>query len=150
MIEVPRKHSKAAVVPDPCRRRILEGLAASAPLLAAAPAFAVPGESWKALAADVRTQTAWAWHHYAERCFGQDQIRPVSGTDVAFFFPDGPPLGLTIVDDIIRPMKQGDLCPGYWWSEQMKYYWLLFSDTDCFDYKTNYLSTEGNVLVGLK
>ena len=39
---------------------------------------------------------------------------------------------------------------GYWWSEQMKYYWLLFSNTDRFDYKTNYLSTEGNVFVGLK
>jgi len=59
--------------------------------------------------------------------------------------------GYTIIDDITaKPMKQGDLCPGYWWSEQMKYYWLLFSDTDRFDYKTNYLSTEGNVFVGLK
>ena len=61
------------------------------------------------------------------------------------------PYGFTILDDITaRPVKQGDLCPGYWWSEQMKYYWLLFSNTDRFDYKTNYLSTEGNVLVGLK
>jgi mannosyl-oligosaccharide alpha-1,2-mannosidase len=59
--------------------------------------------------------------------------------------------GFTIVDDLATsPMKQGDLCPGYWWSEQMKYYWLLFSDTDRFDYKNNYLSTEGNVFVGLK
>jgi mannosyl-oligosaccharide alpha-1,2-mannosidase len=59
--------------------------------------------------------------------------------------------GYTIIDDITtKPMKQGDLCPGYWWSEQMKYYWLLFSDTDRFDYKTNYLSTEGNILLGLK
>ncbi|MGN6516109.1 MAG: glycoside hydrolase family 47 protein [Rhizomicrobium sp.] len=61
------------------------------------------------------------------------------------------PFGFTIIDDITAsPMKQGDLCPGYWWSEQMKYYWLLFSDTGRFDYKTNYLSTEGNVFVGLK
>ena len=61
------------------------------------------------------------------------------------------PFGYTIIDDITaEPMKQGDLCPGYWWSEQMKYYWLLFSDCDRFDYKTNYLSTEGNVFVGLK
>jgi mannosyl-oligosaccharide alpha-1,2-mannosidase len=61
------------------------------------------------------------------------------------------PFGFTIIDDITAsPMKQGDLCPGYWWSEQMKYYWLLFSDTDRFDYKTNYLSTEGNIFVGLK
>ena len=59
--------------------------------------------------------------------------------------------GYTIIDDITAsPMKQGDLSPGYWWSEQMKYYWLLFSETDRFDYKTNYLSTEGNVFVGLK
>ena len=61
------------------------------------------------------------------------------------------PYGFTIIDDITAsPMKQGDLCPGYWWSEQMKYYYLLFSNTGRFDYKTNYLSTEGNVFVGLK
>jgi mannosyl-oligosaccharide alpha-1,2-mannosidase len=59
--------------------------------------------------------------------------------------------GFTIIDDVTaKPMVQGDLCPGYWWSEQMKYYWLLFSDTSRFDYKTNYLSTEGNILLGLK
>jgi mannosyl-oligosaccharide alpha-1,2-mannosidase len=59
--------------------------------------------------------------------------------------------GFTIIDDITAsPMKQGDSCPGYWWSEQMKYYWLLFSNTGRFDYKTNYLSTEGNIFVGLK
>ncbi|HVV64211.1 MAG TPA: glycoside hydrolase family 47 protein, partial [Rhizomicrobium sp.] len=61
------------------------------------------------------------------------------------------PYGFTVIDDVgADPMKQGDLCPGYWWSEQMKYYYLLFSDSDRFDYKNNYLSTEGNVLVGLK
>jgi mannosyl-oligosaccharide alpha-1,2-mannosidase len=49
-----------------------------------------------------------------------------------------------------NPVKQGDLCPGYWWSEQMKYYYLLFADCGRFDYGTNYLSTEGNVLAGLK
>lgn len=59
--------------------------------------------------------------------------------------------GFTIIDDITaKPMKQGDLCPGYWWSEQMKYYYLLFADCSRFDYKKNYLSTEGNVFVGLK
>jgi mannosyl-oligosaccharide alpha-1,2-mannosidase len=31
----------------------------------------------------------------------------------------------------------------------MKYYWLLFSDTPRFDYSSNYLSTEGNVLRGM-
>ena len=45
---------------------------------------------------------------------------------------------------------QADHCPGYWWSEQMKYYYLLFSDTKRFDYKDNYLSTEGNVLRGVR
>jgi len=59
--------------------------------------------------------------------------------------------GYTVIDDIVkRPMRQGDLCPGYWWSEQMKYYWLLFSDCERFDYRNNYLSTEGNVFVGMK
>lgn len=59
--------------------------------------------------------------------------------------------GYTIIDDVTaRPMKQGDLCPGYWWAEQMKYYWLLFSETPRFDYRDNYLSTEGKVLAGLK
>ncbi|HWD49007.1 MAG TPA: glycoside hydrolase family 47 protein [Rhizomicrobium sp.] len=59
--------------------------------------------------------------------------------------------GFTIIDDVTAsPMKQGDSCPGYWWSEQMKYYWLLFSNTDRFDYKNNYLSTEGNIFVGFK
>jgi mannosyl-oligosaccharide alpha-1,2-mannosidase len=47
-------------------------------------------------------------------------------------------------------MTQGDFCPGYWWAEQMKYYWLIFSDTDRFDYRTNYLSTEGAILQGFR
>ena len=55
-----------------------------------------------------------------------------------------------IADVTARPMTQSDHCPGYWWSEQMKYYWLLFSDTPRFDYASNYLSTEGNVLKGLR
>ncbi len=46
--------------------------------------------------------------------------------------------------------EQADHCPGYWWSEQMKYYYLLFSDTKRFDYKRNYLSTEGNVFLGFR
>jgi mannosyl-oligosaccharide alpha-1,2-mannosidase len=48
------------------------------------------------------------------------------------------------------PKRQSDNCPGYWWSEQMKYYYLLFSDTPRFDYRHNYLSTEGNVFLGFK
>ena len=50
----------------------------------------------------------------------------------------------------VTTRKQADHCPGYWWSEQMKYYWLLFSDTPRFDYEKNYLSTEGNVLLGFR
>jgi mannosyl-oligosaccharide alpha-1,2-mannosidase len=60
------------------------------------------------------------------------------------------PYGFTVLTDVTAsPKAQGDACPGYWWSEQMKYYWLLFSDTKRFDYDDNYLSTEGNVLRGL-
>jgi len=58
--------------------------------------------------------------------------------------------GCTIVSDITtRPMTLGDLTPGYWFSENMKYFYLLFSNTPRFDYQHNYLSTEGKVLVGL-
>jgi mannosyl-oligosaccharide alpha-1,2-mannosidase len=59
------------------------------------------------------------------------------------------PYGFTVLTDVTTK-AQGDACPGYWWSEQMKYYWLLFSDTKRFDYRSNYLSTEGNVLRGLR
>ncbi len=55
-----------------------------------------------------------------------------------------------VIDVTKNPMTLDDSCPGYWWSEQMKYYYLIFSDTPRFDYKTNYLSTEGNVLLGFK
>lgn len=57
--------------------------------------------------------------------------------------------GYTDMADVVAK-KQADHCPGYWWSEQMKYYYLLFSDTKRFDYKDNYLSTEGNVLKGFR
>ncbi|WP_375395562.1 glycoside hydrolase family 47 protein [uncultured Sphingomonas sp.] len=59
--------------------------------------------------------------------------------------------GYADIDDITaRPMRLADHCPGYWWSEQMKYYYLLFSDTPRFDYQRNYLTTEGNVLRGFR
>jgi mannosyl-oligosaccharide alpha-1,2-mannosidase len=45
---------------------------------------------------------------------------------------------------------QSDHCPAYWWSEQMKYYYLIFSDTPRFDYRRPYLTTEGNVLRGFR
>ena len=55
-----------------------------------------------------------------------------------------------LADVTTTPKLQKDHCPGYWWSEQMKYYYLLFADTPRFDYRHNYLSTEGNVLLGFK
>jgi len=57
--------------------------------------------------------------------------------------------GYTALKDITtRPMEQGDNCPGYWWSEQMKYYYLLFADAKRVDYGRLQLSTEANVLRG--
>lgn len=59
--------------------------------------------------------------------------------------------GYTALKDITtRPMTQGDNCPGYWWSEQMKYYYLIFSDTPRIDYAKLQLSTEANVLRGFR
>jgi hypothetical protein len=59
--------------------------------------------------------------------------------------------GWTIVTDVTAtPPAQGDLTSGYWWSEQMKYWYLMFSGTDRFDYRNNYLSTEGNVFRGIR
>lgn len=61
------------------------------------------------------------------------------------------PYGYTDLADVTAdPKRQADHCPGYWWSEQMKYYYLIFSDTERFDYRHNYLSTEGNVLLGFR
>lgn len=57
--------------------------------------------------------------------------------------------GYTDLADVVT-RQQADHCPGYWWSEQIKYYYLLFSDTPRFDYAHNYLSTEGNVLLGFQ
>lgn len=59
--------------------------------------------------------------------------------------------GYAALSDVTAsPKMQRDHCPGYWWSEQMKYYYLIFADARRFDYRRNYLSTEGNVLLGLK
>jgi mannosyl-oligosaccharide alpha-1,2-mannosidase len=55
-----------------------------------------------------------------------------------------------LADVTASPKAQSDDCPGYWWSEQMKYYYLIFADTPRVDYKRLYLSTEGNVLRGLR
>ena len=55
-----------------------------------------------------------------------------------------------LADVTADPKIQSDHCPGYWWSEQMKYYYLIFADTPRVDYRRLYLSTEGNVLRGLR
>ncbi|MET0336443.1 MAG: glycoside hydrolase family 47 protein [Caulobacter sp.] len=61
------------------------------------------------------------------------------------------PYGYTALEDITtRPMKQRDNCPGYWWSEQMKYYYLMFADCRRIDYGQLQLSTEANILRGFK
>jgi mannosyl-oligosaccharide alpha-1,2-mannosidase len=57
--------------------------------------------------------------------------------------------GYTDMADVVTK-RQADHCPRYWWSEQMKYYYLMFADCPRFDYRDNYLSTEGNVLKGLR
>jgi mannosyl-oligosaccharide alpha-1,2-mannosidase len=60
--------------------------------------------------------------------------------------------GYTVLRDVTtRPPVQGDFCPGYWWAEQPKYYWLTFSDKlGRFDYDNYFLSTEGKLLLGAK
>ncbi len=59
--------------------------------------------------------------------------------------------GYTDLADVTASAKvQDDHCPGYWWSEQMKYYYLIFADCRRFDYRSNMLTTEGNVLKGMR
>lgn len=62
-----------------------------------------------------------------------------------------PGRGMTIaLDATSRPVKLGDLTPGYWFSESPKYYWLMFSGTDRFDYRRHLLTTEGKLLRGAR
>ncbi|MET7620652.1 glycoside hydrolase family 47 protein [Streptomyces sp. NPDC005408] len=58
--------------------------------------------------------------------------------------------GYTIVSNMTTtPTTKGDLTPGYWYSENMKYFYLLWAGAPRFDYSANYLTTEGNVLRGI-
>ena len=58
--------------------------------------------------------------------------------------------GYTVSGDVtVRGMRPGDLTPAYWFAENMKYQWLLFSATPRFDYRAGVLSTEGKVMSGL-
>ena len=56
--------------------------------------------------------------------------------------------GYTILSDVVTE-TQGDFTSAYWYSENMKYYYLMFGRPKRFDYANNYLTTEGNVLRGL-
>jgi len=61
------------------------------------------------------------------------------------------PNGYTIATDVTTtPVTLGDLTSAYWFSENMKYYYLMFAHSPRFDYQDNYLTTEGNVLRGLR
>ncbi len=58
--------------------------------------------------------------------------------------------GYTVCNDVTaRGMQPGDLTPAYWFAENLKYLWLMFSGTPRFDYRRGLLSTEGKVLRGL-
>jgi len=57
--------------------------------------------------------------------------------------------GYATMADVVTK-TQSDHCPAYWWSEQMKYYYLMFSGTKRFDYRRPYLTSEGNVLRGFR
>ncbi|KWW98691.1 hypothetical protein LI90_319 [Carbonactinospora thermoautotrophica] len=59
--------------------------------------------------------------------------------------------GYTIARDVTTtPVTLGNLTSAYWFSENMKYYYLMFADSPRFDYQDNYLTTEGNVLRGIR
>jgi hypothetical protein len=64
---------------------------------------------------------------------------------------NGKTIGYTILTDVTtRPETQGDLASAYWYSENMKYYYLMFGRSPRFSYSANvYLTTEGDVLRGL-
>jgi mannosyl-oligosaccharide alpha-1,2-mannosidase len=64
------------------------------------------------------------------------------------------PGGYSTLRDVTAPVgaahAYGDLTPGYWFAENLKYLWLMFSATPRFDYRAGLLSTEGKALVGLR
>src|SRR5438270_7947814 len=85
------------------RRTFVAGVSASAGLISrSAAVFAdsklPPQFDWLELATDVRAEMAWAWRNYVELAFGQYQIKPVSGLAESFLLPNGPSLGLSIVE----------------------------------------------------
>jgi mannosyl-oligosaccharide alpha-1,2-mannosidase len=48
-----------------------------------------------------------------------------------------------------RPMILGDLFPAYAFSENFKYFYVMFAESPRFDGAHYYLNTEGKVLRGL-
>ena len=84
------------------RRTVLGAIGSVGALSVLAPSLAatktLPRFDWHKLALDVRGEMAWAWRNYVERAFGHDQIKPVSGTAEEFLLPNGPGLGLSIVE----------------------------------------------------
>jgi|SRR5579884_421156 len=61
------------------------------------------------------------------------------------------PAGYTVLTDIrTRPMTQGDYFPAYAFSENFKYCYLPYAETDRFDGSNYCLNTEGKVLRGLR
>jgi mannosyl-oligosaccharide alpha-1,2-mannosidase len=59
--------------------------------------------------------------------------------------------GYTVADEVrTSSVRLGDLTPGYWFAENLKYAYLVFAHTPRFDYRTGILSTEGKVLAGAR
>jgi hypothetical protein len=86
---------------------------------------------WRITGDEYYLQTAYQWF------LGMRGNQRVSG-------------GYTVVGDVTAPgMRPGDLTPAYWFAENLKYLWLMFSGTPRFDYRSGILSTEGKVLQGL-
>ncbi|MFB7664331.1 glycoside hydrolase family 47 protein [Kitasatospora sp. NPDC056138] len=57
--------------------------------------------------------------------------------------------GYTVTEDVTAaPVRLGDLTPGYWFAENLKYLYLIFAAAPRFDYRTGLLSTEGKLLRG--
>ena len=78
-------------------RRHALALSGAAALAAAGLPARADDMDWAALGDDVRHEFKWAWDHYVDRAWGQDEINPVSGTAQSFFI-EGHDLGLSLVE----------------------------------------------------
>ena len=86
---------RCAGVTSLSRRSLLAGATAALPL-AAAPALAQDTD-WPALAQAVKAEMRWAWHQYRAVAWGQDEVKPVSGTGQSFLIKKHS-VGLSIVE----------------------------------------------------